>query len=65
MIVEVMNKNLFRTVMLALSLIFAALVGILSILEAGSITTVAAVGGVLLGLGWALYGVVGPGKKAD
>lgn len=58
----VMNKHIYRTVMLALSLVFAALIAILALLGSGAIGPVAGVGGVLLGLGWALYGVL-TGKR--
>ncbi|MDR8410337.1 hypothetical protein [Nonomuraea sp. 3-1Str] len=54
-----MNKRVYNRVMLGLSLAFAALIAVLALLGSEQVGVVAGVGGVLLGLGWALYGVVG------
>ncbi|MEV0147206.1 MULTISPECIES: hypothetical protein [unclassified Nonomuraea] len=58
-----MNKHVYNRVMLGLSLAFAALIAVLALLGSEQVGVVAGVGGVLLGLGWAFYGVVGADRR--
>ncbi|MFI6326268.1 hypothetical protein ACIBG8_52720 [Nonomuraea sp. NPDC050556] len=52
-----MNKNLYRSIMLALSILYGALIAILALVGTGNLGVIAAVGAVVLGAGWALYGI--------
>ncbi|GAA3532423.1 hypothetical protein GCM10022419_009360 [Nonomuraea rosea] len=53
-----MNQKSYRRLMLALTLVFGALIAVLALLQIGDIGIVAAVGGIILGLGWALTAVL-------
>ncbi|MFC4113079.1 hypothetical protein [Nonomuraea zeae] len=53
-----MNQKSYLRLMLALTLIFGASIAVLALLQVGDIGIVAAVGGIILGLGWALAGTV-------
>ena len=53
-----MNKTTYRNVMFALTLLFGAVIAVMAIVGLHSIGIVAAVGGVLLGLGWAMLGTL-------
>jgi membrane associated rhomboid family serine protease len=57
-----MNQKSYVRMMLVLTVLFGVLVGALAILGSGGVGVVAAIGGIIIGLGWAFTGML-PGKR--
>ncbi|MFG1702570.1 hypothetical protein ACFLIM_05200 [Nonomuraea sp. M3C6] len=53
-----MNQKTYLRLMLVLTLVFGAVIALLALLDIGNIGIVAAAGGIVVGLGWALTSVV-------
>lgn len=53
-----MDRKRYGAIMLAASIVYGALIGLLAALDSGAVVPVAIIGGALIGLGWALYGSV-------
>ncbi|HEU5030047.1 MAG TPA: hypothetical protein VFV01_34405 [Spirillospora sp.] len=51
-----MNNNPIRAALFALTILYGLLIGLLAMLDTPALGLVAAIGGVLLGLGWAFAG---------
>ncbi|GAA2156699.1 hypothetical protein [Actinomadura napierensis] len=51
-----MNNNPVRTALFALTMLYGLLIALLAMLDFSALGLVAAIGGVLLGLGWAFAG---------
>jgi hypothetical protein len=51
-----MTNNPIRAALFALTILYGLLIGLLAMLDAPALGLVAAIGGVLLGLGWAFAG---------
>jgi hypothetical protein len=54
-----MTNNPLRTALFALTIVYGLLIGLLATLDVSALGLVAAIGGVLLGLGWAFAGRFG------
>ena len=52
-----MNKHIVQRALLALSVLYGLVIALLATLDAPALGTVAAVGGVLIGFGWAFSGM--------
>jgi len=59
-----MNKDLFRRIMLALSVIYGVLVGVLAMVDSGATGLVAIIGAIVIGLLWTAFGMIGRPDKA-
>jgi hypothetical protein len=59
-----MNKDLFRRIMLALSVVYGLLVGALAMLDDDATGLVAIIGAAVIGVLWTVFGMVGRPKKA-
>ncbi|GAA3213234.1 hypothetical protein [Nonomuraea helvata] len=53
-----MNQNTYRRLMLILTIAYGVLIAALAMLGLGNLGLVAIVGGLVVGLGWALTAVV-------
>ncbi|MBE1591531.1 hypothetical protein ACFPOI_13395 [Nonomuraea angiospora] len=53
-----MNQKTYLRLMLALTVVYGVVIALLALLETGGVGVVAIVGGVVVGLGWALTGVL-------
>lgn len=53
-----MDRKRYGSIMLAASIVYGALIGLLAVLDSGALVPAAIVGGALIGVGWALYGSV-------
>ncbi|MEW1842247.1 hypothetical protein AB0392_30260 [Nonomuraea angiospora] len=53
-----MNQKTYLRLMLALTVVYGVVIALLALLGTGGVGVVAIVGGVVVGLGWALTGVV-------
>lgn len=51
-----MNRKQINTVMIVLSLVYGATIGLLATLDSGVVGTVSIVGAAVLGLGWSVSG---------
>ncbi|GAA0243813.1 hypothetical protein GCM10009527_045670 [Actinomadura nitritigenes] len=51
-----MNNNPVRAALFALTILYGLLIALLAVLDTPALGLVAAIGGVLLGLGWAFSG---------
>ncbi|MEU7897646.1 hypothetical protein AB0B45_32910 [Nonomuraea sp. NPDC049152] len=58
-----MNKSIMRTVLLALTFLYGVAIGIMAILGTDGIGTFAAIGGIVVGALWAVYGYIGSGGR--
>ena len=53
-----MDRKLYGSIMLAASIVYGALIGLLAVLDSGALVPAAIIGGAVIGLGWALSGSV-------
>jgi hypothetical protein len=51
-----MNNNPIRAALFALTMLYGLLIAVLAVLDVDALGLVAAIGGVLLGFGWAFSG---------
>lgn len=51
-----MSRRQLGAIMLALSIVYGGLIGLLAVLGSGAVSAVAIIGGTIVGLGWALSG---------
>ncbi|HEY0641032.1 MAG TPA: hypothetical protein VGD67_25650 [Pseudonocardiaceae bacterium] len=54
-----MDRRRIATVMLVLSVVYGALVGILGMLQSAALPIVAIAGGALIAIGWVVTGLTG------
>ncbi|MET9249819.1 hypothetical protein ACIHFD_13960 [Nonomuraea sp. NPDC051941] len=53
-----MTQKTYPRLMLALTVIYGLVIALLALLQTGGVGVVAIVGGVIVGLGWALTGIL-------
>ncbi|MEV6030110.1 hypothetical protein AB0L65_03115 [Nonomuraea sp. NPDC052116] len=53
-----MTQKTYPRLMLALTVIYGLVIALLALLQTGGVGIVAIVGGVIVGLGWALTGIL-------
>ncbi|MER5998751.1 hypothetical protein ABT120_09275 [Nonomuraea angiospora] len=53
-----MTQKTYPRLMLALTVIYGLVIALLALLQTGGVGLVAIVGGVIVGLGWALTGIL-------
>ncbi|MFG6192229.1 hypothetical protein [Nonomuraea sp. JJY05] len=53
-----MTQKTYLRLMLALTVVYGVVIALLALLQTGGVGVVAIVGGLVVGLGWALTGVV-------
>ncbi|MBO2453015.1 hypothetical protein J4573_38395 [Actinomadura barringtoniae] len=59
-----MNKDLFRRIMLALSICYGVLVGVMAMFDSGATGLVAIIGAIVIGILWTLFGMFSRPTKA-
>ncbi|MEU6785648.1 hypothetical protein ABZ912_41210 [Nonomuraea angiospora] len=53
-----MTQKTYLRLMLALTMVYGVVIALLTLLQTGGVGVAAIVGGVIVGLGWALTGVL-------
>ncbi|MBB5778667.1 hypothetical protein AB0K16_16495 [Nonomuraea jabiensis] len=53
-----MTQKTYLRLMLALTVVYGVVIALLALLQTGGVGVVAIVGGLVVGLGWALTGIV-------
>ncbi|MEV4011847.1 hypothetical protein AB0J35_15200 [Nonomuraea angiospora] len=53
-----MTQKTYLRLMLALTVVYGVVIALLALLQTGGVGVVAIVGGLIVGLGWALTGVL-------
>ncbi|SDH01177.1 hypothetical protein [Nonomuraea jiangxiensis] len=53
-----MNQKTYLRLMLALTMVYGVLIAVLALLGSGGVGATAVAGGIIVGLGWALTGVL-------
>ncbi|MFF4617093.1 hypothetical protein [Nonomuraea jabiensis] len=53
-----MTQKTYLRLMLALTMVYGVVIALLALLQTGGVGVVAIAGGIIVGLGWALTGIV-------
>ncbi|WP_431927509.1 hypothetical protein [Nonomuraea jabiensis] len=53
-----MTQKTYLRLMLALTMVYGVVIALLALLQTGGVGVVAIVGGLIVGLGWALTGII-------